>query len=67
MAELNRRRQARAEEESRHAEELRKTHMVREAKEQAERQKVIDEVNAQKRIEEEKERRRKVRRLIALQ
>ena len=60
MAELNRRRQERAGEEARRAEELRKQHAVREAVEQAERQKVIDEVNAQKRIEEEKERRRKV-------
>eukprot|EP00045_Choanoeca_perplexa_P016369 m.220034 g.220034 ORF g.220034 m.220034 type:complete len:1428 (+) comp17239_c0_seq4:206-4489(+) len=59
MAELNRRRQQRAEEEARRAEELRKQHAIRESKEQAERQKVIDEVNAQKRLEEEKERRRK--------
>eukprot|EP00730_Choanoeca_flexa_P005477 TRINITY_DN11955_c0_g1_i10.p3 TRINITY_DN11955_c0_g1~~TRINITY_DN11955_c0_g1_i10.p3 ORF type:complete len:198 (+),score=75.61 TRINITY_DN11955_c0_g1_i10:4584-5177(+) len=59
MAELNRRRQERAEQERLHAEELRKQHEARQAKEQAERQKIIDAVNAQKREEEEKERKRK--------
>eukprot|EP00730_Choanoeca_flexa_P008394 TRINITY_DN12480_c3_g1_i2.p1 TRINITY_DN12480_c3_g1~~TRINITY_DN12480_c3_g1_i2.p1 ORF type:complete len:128 (+),score=19.43 TRINITY_DN12480_c3_g1_i2:53-436(+) len=60
VAELNRRRQERADQERLHAQELRKQHEARQAKEQAERRKIIDVVNAQKREEEEKERKRKV-------